>query len=110
MVGPMVGPMVGAPVGALVGERVGSQVAALRFPAEQLLTPDTVYPVLHSGWQCDPDASWAVQLPTAPFRGAADASQTAVNIYNRPPLSKAAIRRPFEDTCTFRHFQLPVEE
>ena len=49
-------------------------VAAVNTPKEHELVPDTVYPELHVGWQVDPLARELVQLPTAPFVGAVDAS------------------------------------
>ena len=62
----------------------GIHVAAVRIPAEQLLIPDTVYPlVLHVSWHCDPDASADVQFPTVPFRGAIDALQTAKSKFSQ---------------------------
>ena len=42
---------------------------------EHELNPDTVYPALHVGRHEAPDARAAVQLPAAPFAGAALASQ-----------------------------------
>ena len=56
-----------------VGESV--HVAAVRVPAVQELVPETVCPELHVGWHVDPLARELVQLPTAPFVGAVDASQ-----------------------------------
>ena len=50
-------------------------VAAVNVPREHELFPDTVYPELHVGWHVDPLARELVQLPTAPFVGAVDASQ-----------------------------------
>jgi hypothetical protein len=35
-----------------------------------------MYPNWHVGWHVDPDASLEVQLPTAPFAGATEASQS----------------------------------
>ena len=59
--------------GGGVGESV--HVAAVRVPAVQELVPETVCPELHVGWHVDPLARELVQLPTAPFVGAVDASQ-----------------------------------
>ena len=58
--------------GGGVGESV--HVAAVRVPAVQELVPETVYPESHVGWHVDPLARELVQLPTAPFVGAVDAS------------------------------------
>ena len=55
----------------------GMHVAAVRIPSKHLLAPETLYPGLHVGWHCEPDASMDVQLPTAPFTGAVDALQAA---------------------------------
>ena len=63
--------------GSGVGESV--HVAAVRVPAVQELVPETVCPELHVGWHVDPLARELVQLPTAPFVGAVDASQDALN-------------------------------
>ena len=54
-----------------------THVAAVRVPAVQELVPETVYPESHVGWHVDPLARELVQLPTAPFVGAVDASQVA---------------------------------
>jgi hypothetical protein len=51
----------------------GLHVAAVKFPAKQLVGPDTVYPVLHVGWHVDPDSRLLVQVPLFPFAGAAAA-------------------------------------
>ena len=63
--------------GGGVGESV--HVAAVRVPAVQELVPETVYPDLHAGWHVDPLARELVQLPTAPYLGAVDASQQVVH-------------------------------
>ena len=55
--------------------RFAAHVAAVRVPAVQELVPETVYPESHVGWHVDPLARELVQLPTAPFVGAVDASQ-----------------------------------
>ena len=50
-------------------------LAAVSVPVVQELVPDTVYPKLHVGEQEASLARVAVQLPTAPFVGAVEASQ-----------------------------------
>ena len=50
-------------------------VAAVRVPRVHEVVPETVYFELHVGWHVDPLARELVQLPTAPFVGAVDASQ-----------------------------------
>ena len=59
-------------------------VAAVRVPAVQELVPETVYPESHVGWHVDPLARELVQLPTAPFVGAVDASQDWLNTCTWP--------------------------
>jgi len=56
------------------GDGVIVQFAAVSVPRLHELFPDTVYPELHVGWHVDPLARELVQLPTAPFVGAVDAS------------------------------------
>ena len=56
---------------------LAKQVAAVNEPVLQLVTPDTVYPLLHTGWQLEPLASMAAQLPADPWAGGPDASQAA---------------------------------
>ena len=51
------------------------RVAAVRVSRVHEVVPETVYPELHVGWHVDPLARELVQLPTAPFVGAVDASQ-----------------------------------
>ena len=70
--------------GVGVGESV--HVAAVRVPRVHELVPETVYPESHVGWQVDPLASELVQSPTAPFVGAVDASQYALNTRTWPAL------------------------
>eukprot|EP01045_Picozoa_sp_COSAG04_P054315 COSAG04_NODE_24204_length_325_cov_0.991150_1_plen_76_part_10 len=53
----------------------GLHVAAVSTPFMHDVLPDTVYPDLQVGEQVEPEASVAVQVPLAPFAGAADASQ-----------------------------------
>ena len=62
---------------ALSNLHFGEQIACVILPASQLVLPDTVYPALHVGWQLEPDFSWDVQLPFAPFVGAFEASHAA---------------------------------
>jgi hypothetical protein len=52
----------------------GSHVAAVSFPAEQLVGPVTLYPLLQKKMHFDPDARLFVQVPTVPFAGGVDAS------------------------------------
>jgi hypothetical protein len=59
---------------ALASHGFGRHVAAVSVPREHELVPETVYPALHVGRHEAPDASAAVQLPFAPFAGAALAS------------------------------------
>ena len=63
-----------------------THVAAVRVPAVQELVPETVYPESHVGWHVDPLAREPVQSPTAPFVGAVDASQNALNTRKWPAL------------------------
>ena len=74
-------PFVGA---ADASHGFAEHVAAVSVPALQDDVPDTVYPELHVGWQVDPLASEFVQSPTAPFMGAVDASQDALNTRTWP--------------------------
>ena len=64
-------------------------VAAVNTPKEHELVPETVYPELHVGWHVDPLARELIQLPTAPFAGAVDAShgESDVNTYADPMLA-----------------------
>ena len=55
-------------------EQVVKQRAAVKVPAMHELVPVTEYPSSHVGWHEDPLANELVQLPTAPFVGAVDAS------------------------------------
>jgi len=52
----------------------GRHWAAVRSPAKQLEGPDTVWPLLHSGWHEEPLNRVEVQLPSRPLDGALDAS------------------------------------
>jgi hypothetical protein len=55
----------------------GLHIAAVSVPEEHELGPDTVKPVLHVGWHVEPSGTEAVQSPTPPPLGGADASQAA---------------------------------
>ena len=77
---PLASELVQSPAPPFLGAADASQgfaehVAAVRVPAVQELVPETVCPELHVGWHVDPLARELVQLPTAPFVGAVDASQ-----------------------------------
>ena len=65
-------------------------MAAVRVPAVHELVPLAVYPESQSGWQVAPEASVAVQVPTAPLVGAADASHEFAE-------HVAAVRTPVEE-------------
>ena len=73
LVQPPLPPFVG---GAEASHAFAEQVAAVSVPELHEDVPDTVYPELHVGWQFVPDVSSVspVQLPPAPFVGAAEAS------------------------------------
>ena len=92
-VDPLARELVQSPTAPFVGAVDASHgfaehVAAVRVPALQDDVPDTVYPELHVGWHVDPLARELVQLPTAPFVGAVDASQGPLNTRTWPAPSK----------------------
>jgi hypothetical protein len=53
-----------------------------RLPREQenIPVPDIVYPMLHAGVHVLPLARLDVHVPTAPFAGAAEASQVHIEL------------------------------
>ena len=63
---------------------LAAHVAGVRDPLKHEAGPETVYPVLHTGLHCDPDASVAVQSPPPPFSGAVDASHDTAATLTAP--------------------------
>ena len=66
-------PFIGA-VAASHALALHAAVLVVNVPAEHVLVPDTVYPLLHVGVHELPLASVAVHVPASPFVGAAEAS------------------------------------
>ena len=88
-VDPLASELVQSPAPPFVGAADASHgfaehVAAVSVPALQDDVPDTVYTELHVGWHVEPLDREPVQSPTAPFMGAVDASQDALNTRTWP--------------------------
>jgi hypothetical protein len=66
--------------GAAAASQFATHVAAVSTLAEQVVVPEGVKPALHAGWQAAPLGRLPVQLPTTPLDGAADASQSGMQV------------------------------
>lgn len=61
--------------GCEASQGLGKQVADVRMPNPQLVTPESLKPVLQTGRHVDPEAREFVQFPGCPFPGAVEALQ-----------------------------------
>jgi hypothetical protein len=70
---------------------MGAHIALVSTRSVHDVTPSSTYPVLHVGTQDVPLTRVSVQLPTAPLRGARDASHASSMRVHPPPGRVSAV-------------------